>query len=225
MIYVDTRRPFWSRALTFRSSSAPPLCSAPAALAAALRPPDSPVLLAHGRAALACSRRLGELSGSEHARSDALASLGQHHRLLLRRMLTRATRSRRRCGCCALRCRLRAPVALPPCAAASPRRIHRALLLLHRRRTRPRMPGRHRSHEADHTISSAKPPLRQRDWPAHPGPRAAARRFGLGKVPARLQPDDTTTMVCGFCATGCGLNVHLKDGQAINLTRRHRATR
>ena len=46
----------------------------------------------------------------------------------------------------------------------------------------------------------------------HPG------EFGLGKVPARLKPDATTTVVCGFCSTGCGLNVHLKNGQAINLT-------
>lgn len=43
-------------------------------------------------------------------------------------------------------------------------------------------------------------------------------KFGLGKVPRRLKPDDTTTMVCGFCSTGCGLNIHLRDGQAINLT-------
>ncbi len=50
------------------------------------------------------------------------------------------------------------------------------------------------------------------DLVLHPG------NFGLGNVPARLKPDDTTTMVCGFCSTGCGLNVHLKDGQAINLT-------
>ncbi|MDB6155656.1 MAG: nitrate reductase [Chthoniobacteraceae bacterium] len=42
--------------------------------------------------------------------------------------------------------------------------------------------------------------------------------FGLGKIPARLTPDDTTTMVCGYCSTGCGLNVHLKDGRAINLS-------
>ncbi|MDB5386723.1 MAG: narB 2, partial [Planctomycetaceae bacterium] len=42
--------------------------------------------------------------------------------------------------------------------------------------------------------------------------------FGLGKVPASKQPDATTTMVCGFCSTGCGLNIHLRDGQAINLT-------
>ncbi len=42
--------------------------------------------------------------------------------------------------------------------------------------------------------------------------------FGLGKIPERLKPDDTTIMVCGFCSTGCGLNIHLKDGQAINLS-------
>ena len=46
----------------------------------------------------------------------------------------------------------------------------------------------------------------------------APGKFGLGKIPERLQPDDTTTIVCGFCSTGCGLNIHLKDGQAINLS-------
>jgi assimilatory nitrate reductase catalytic subunit len=43
-------------------------------------------------------------------------------------------------------------------------------------------------------------------------------RFGLGQVPARKIPDATTSMVCGFCSTGCGLTVHLLDGQAINLS-------
>lgn len=42
--------------------------------------------------------------------------------------------------------------------------------------------------------------------------------FGLGKVPASKQPDATTTMVCGFCSTGCGLNIHLREGVAVNLT-------
>lgn len=42
--------------------------------------------------------------------------------------------------------------------------------------------------------------------------------FGLGQVPSRLKPDSTTTAVCGFCATGCGLDIHLKDGQAVNLS-------
>lgn len=43
-------------------------------------------------------------------------------------------------------------------------------------------------------------------------------KFGLGQVPARLAPDATTTMVCGFCSTGCGLNIHMREGQAINLS-------
>ncbi len=42
--------------------------------------------------------------------------------------------------------------------------------------------------------------------------------FGLGKVPAQHAPDATTTMVCGFCSTGCGLNIHLRQGEAISLT-------
>lgn len=43
-------------------------------------------------------------------------------------------------------------------------------------------------------------------------------RFGLGQVPVKLAPDSTTTSVCGFCSTGCGLNIHLKDNEAVNLT-------
>ncbi len=43
-------------------------------------------------------------------------------------------------------------------------------------------------------------------------------KFGLGQVPSRLAPDAMTKAVCGFCSTGCGLNIHLKDGEAINLT-------
>jgi len=42
--------------------------------------------------------------------------------------------------------------------------------------------------------------------------------FGLGQVPAGRAPSATTSMVCGFCSTGCGLNVHLRDGEAVNLT-------
>jgi len=33
-----------------------------------------------------------------------------------------------------------------------------------------------------------------------------------------LKPDATTAMVCGFCSTGCSLDVHLRDGVAVNLT-------
>lgn len=43
--------------------------------------------------------------------------------------------------------------------------------------------------------------------------------FGLGQLPARLKPAATTTSICGYCAIGCQLNVHLDDqGRAINLS-------
>lgn len=43
--------------------------------------------------------------------------------------------------------------------------------------------------------------------------------FGLGHVPARLKPSATTSTICGFCSTGCSLNVHLgPTGEAINLS-------
>src|SRR5262249_35185220 len=42
--------------------------------------------------------------------------------------------------------------------------------------------------------------------------------IGLGEVPARLVPDATSTAVCGFCSTGCGLEIHLREGEAVNLS-------
>ncbi|HLJ10815.1 MAG TPA: molybdopterin-dependent oxidoreductase, partial [Planctomycetaceae bacterium] len=42
--------------------------------------------------------------------------------------------------------------------------------------------------------------------------------FGLGQVPERLRPDGTTTMACGYCSIGCGLNIHLQEGRAVGLT-------
>ncbi len=42
--------------------------------------------------------------------------------------------------------------------------------------------------------------------------------FGLGAVPRRLAPTETTNLVCGFCATGCSLRAHLRDGAAVNLS-------
>jgi assimilatory nitrate reductase catalytic subunit len=42
--------------------------------------------------------------------------------------------------------------------------------------------------------------------------------FGLGRIPARLRPEAATTTVCGFCSTGCGLDVHLRKSEAINLS-------
>ncbi len=43
-------------------------------------------------------------------------------------------------------------------------------------------------------------------------------KFGLGQVPIDKQPDATTSTVCGYCSTGCKLDIHLKDGEAVNLT-------
>jgi len=42
--------------------------------------------------------------------------------------------------------------------------------------------------------------------------------FGLGLLPKHLVPDETTSMVCGYCSTGCALDIHLRDKQAINLS-------
>ncbi len=69
------------------------------------------------------------------------------------------------------------------------------------------------------TISKKLPALR-----AHQGPLTeqlvrSPGGFGLGQIPAHRLPQSTTTMTCGFCATGCGLNLHLdKNDHAIALT-------
>ncbi len=41
---------------------------------------------------------------------------------------------------------------------------------------------------------------------------------GLGVTHSSLIGDSTTTSVCGYCSTGCGLKVHLRDHEAIGLT-------
>ena len=46
----------------------------------------------------------------------------------------------------------------------------------------------------------------------HPGDH------GLGMTHESLRADATTTAVCGYCSTGCGLRVHLRDGEAVGLT-------
>lgn len=58
---------------------------------------------------------------------------------------------------------------------------------------------------------------------AHDGALTArlARRpggRGLGQVPADRVPDTTARSVCGFCATGCSLDIHLRGGVPVALT-------
>jgi assimilatory nitrate reductase catalytic subunit len=42
--------------------------------------------------------------------------------------------------------------------------------------------------------------------------------FGIGQVPRRLRPDAVTATICGFCSTGCSLDVHVRGGRAVNIT-------
>lgn len=48
--------------------------------------------------------------------------------------------------------------------------------------------------------------------------RLAPGGLGLGQVPSRLKPEVTTRAICGFCSTGCSLDIHLREGLAVNLT-------
>ncbi|MDA1050807.1 MAG: nitrate reductase [Planctomycetota bacterium] len=67
-------------------------------------------------------------------------------------------------------------------------------------------------------VSKLLPQLYERTGPLTSDLLLTPGEFGLGKVPLKQKPDATTTVVCGYCSTGCGLNIHLKDGAAINLT-------
>ena len=60
--------------------------------------------------------------------------------------------------------------------------------------------------------------IRAADGPLSTELARAPGGFGLGQVPASRVPDSMTTMVCGFCSTGCALDVHLCHGEAVNLT-------
>jgi assimilatory nitrate reductase catalytic subunit len=60
--------------------------------------------------------------------------------------------------------------------------------------------------------------LRQTDGPLTRELCRTPGRFGLGQVPARLAPEATARLVCGYCSTGCRLTAHLRGGEAVNLT-------
>jgi anaerobic selenocysteine-containing dehydrogenase len=68
-------------------------------------------------------------------------------------------------------------------------------------------------------FDSLLPPLRQLTGPLTRDLVLTPGSFGLGKIPERLKPSAVTTSVCGFCATGCQLKIHLNEqGEAINLS-------
>ncbi|SMP71757.1 nitrate reductase (quinol-dependent), catalytic subunit [Neorhodopirellula lusitana] len=43
-------------------------------------------------------------------------------------------------------------------------------------------------------------------------------QHGLGMTHDSMVADTTTTATCGYCSTGCGLRLHLRDGEAVGLT-------
>lgn len=67
-------------------------------------------------------------------------------------------------------------------------------------------------------LDTAKQLLLHKDGPKTAELLREPGQFGLGQTVKRLVPDAVTTSVCGYCSTGCGLNIHLKDGQAIGLS-------
>jgi assimilatory nitrate reductase catalytic subunit len=67
-------------------------------------------------------------------------------------------------------------------------------------------------------IRRLAPLLRQREGPLTRELVREPGGFGLGQVPRRLKPDATTSMVCGYCSTGCSMDVHLRRGEAVNLS-------
>ena len=48
--------------------------------------------------------------------------------------------------------------------------------------------------------------------------KRTAGKFGLGQIPIEAAPNSTTPIVCGYCSTGCSLETHLIDGQAVGLS-------
>ncbi|MCG8587826.1 MAG: nitrate reductase, partial [Proteobacteria bacterium] len=58
----------------------------------------------------------------------------------------------------------------------------------------------------------------QRDGPLTRELLRAPGAFGLGQVPARLAPEATARLICGYCSTGCALTAHLQGGEAVNLS-------
>lgn len=68
------------------------------------------------------------------------------------------------------------------------------------------------------SFTDISPKIRQWQGPLTHDLALTAGQFGLGKVPEKIAPDAVTTMVCGFCSTGCGLKIHFKQGEAVNLS-------
>src|SRR5262245_19492391 len=61
-------------------------------------------------------------------------------------------------------------------------------------------------------------PLLQRTGPLTEELLLEPGRFGLGMLPAKAAPDAVAKSICGFCSTGCSLDIHLREGRVIGST-------
>lgn len=69
-----------------------------------------------------------------------------------------------------------------------------------------------------HDFGRFIPRLLQRTGPLTEALSLTPAALGIGLLPKQLQSDSLTTSVCGYCSTGCNLNIHLRDQQAIGLS-------
>jgi len=60
--------------------------------------------------------------------------------------------------------------------------------------------------------------IHQKNGPLTRELELAPSELGLGYLPQRLLPQNVIRSICGFCSTGCSLDIHIKDHQAVNLT-------
>ncbi|MBX3314026.1 MAG: molybdopterin oxidoreductase family protein [Actinobacteria bacterium] len=60
--------------------------------------------------------------------------------------------------------------------------------------------------------------LRAKDGPRTEELRRARLAAGAPvQVPVNRMPDEVTSAICGYCSTGCSLDVHVRDGRAVNV--------
>lgn len=67
-------------------------------------------------------------------------------------------------------------------------------------------------------IRQSRKPSLLRNWHGPLTQDLVLHPTAFGRVPSHLKPDAVTRTVCGFCSTGCGLDVHLRNGEALNLS-------
>jgi len=60
--------------------------------------------------------------------------------------------------------------------------------------------------------------MHQKDGPLTEDLRLGQSDLGLGKLPQRLMPDSVVKLICGYCSTGCSMDVHIKGHVPVNIT-------